>query len=222
MAIQVIPSLLASDLSCLKQECLSVINSGAKALHFDVMDGVFVDNISFGIPVLKSLHKAVPNVVYDVHLMIKDPLKYVPAFAKAGATWLTFHCEADSSPEKTIDEIHAHGMLAGVSLKPGTPVQAVYPLLNKLDLVLLMSVEPGFGGQEFIPDTVKKIADLCKEAKAYDIDHLRVSVDGGINAQTGALCAAAGATMLVAGSSVFAKDDYGKAMQNIIDACANN
>ncbi len=218
MSVQIIPSLLAADLANLERECTAVINAGAKTVHFDVMDGQFVNNISFGIPVLASLYKALPNVVYDVHLMIKDPLKYVEHFAKAGATWLTFHCEADSEPEKTIKEIKAHGMLAGVSIKPSTPVQAVFPLLDKVDLVLVMGVEPGHGGQAFIPSTVKKIADLCKEAKAYDIQRLRLSVDGGINKQTAGLCAAAGATMLVAGSSVFAENDYAKAMAELENA----
>ncbi len=219
MDIHVIPSLLAADLCCLKEESARVIKAGATALHFDVMDGQFVNNISFGVPVLKSLHKAIPNVVYDVHLMIKDPLKYIDAFADAGATAITFHCESDSPPEETIDAIHKKGLLAGISLKPSTPVQAVFPLLGKIDFVLVMSVEPGFGGQEFMPETVKKIADLCKEAKAYDKHHLRIVVDGGINAQTAAICAGAGATTLIAGSSVFGKEDYAKAINDIKDAC---
>ncbi len=221
MNIQVIPSLLSADFGNLKQECQKVIDGGADAIHFDVMDGHFVKNISFGIPVLQSLHNLMPDIIYDVHLMISNPLEYVDAFAKAGATWLTFHCESNSPPKETIDAIHAAGMMAGVSIKPSTPVQAVFPLLDKVELVLVMSVEPGFGGQQFIPETIKKIGTLAKEAKAYDIQRLRIEVDGGINMQTAPLCAAAGATAFVAGSSIFGTNNYAKAIKDMKNACAN-
>ncbi len=221
MSIQIMPSILSADFGNLHSECRKVIDGGADALHFDVMDGHFVKNISFGLPVLKSIHRLMPDVIYDVHLMISNPLEYVDAFAKAGATWLTFHCESNSPPKETIDAIHAAGMMAGISIKPSTPVQAVFPLLDKVELVLVMSVEPGFGGQQFIPDTIKKIGMLAKEAKAYDIQRLRIQVDGGINLQSAPLCSAAGATAFVAGSSIFGTPDYAKSISQLKKVCEN-
>ncbi len=208
MELQILPSILAADFANLEQDCRKALTAGAKALHFDVMDGHFVDNISFGIPVLASLKKAMPEAVFDVHLMVTDPLKFIEPFAEAGAAWLTFHCEADSPPEKTIQAIHAAGMLAGISLKPSTPPQAVFPLLDKVDLVLVMSVEPGYGGQQFMPSAIEKIAILRKEATARDNHSLRIAVDGGINESNAALCATAGATAVVVGSELFSSDDY--------------
>ena len=135
---QLSPSILAADFARLGEECRQVLDAGADMLHFDVMDGCFVPNISFGVPVLQSLHKALPDAFYDVHLMIRRPLDYVEPFVKAGASCITFHLESESDPGETIDAIHAAGCKAGLSIKPGTPAQAVLPYLDRLELVLVM------------------------------------------------------------------------------------
>lgn len=218
MKLLIAPSLLAADFAQLGADCRRVLDAGADVLHVDVMDGCFVPNLSIGLPVLTSLHTALPHAVYDVHLMIQAPLQYVNEFAKAGATWLTFHCEADSPVGETIDAIHAAGMRAGLSLKPATPVEAVLPFLDKLDLVLVMSVEPGFGGQAFMPQALVKISQLRKEASARGLA-LDIEVDGGIDAHTGALCAGAGANILVAGSAVFGAQDCSAAVLALRKSC---
>ena len=196
-------SILSADFADLAADCQRLLNQGTDLLHFDVMDGHFVPNISFGAPVLECLHKALPEVFYDVHLMISDPVKYAPDFAKAGANLITFHLEAvpDAVPE-TIAAIRAAGCQVGISIKPGTPAEAVYPYLDDLDLVLVMSVEPGFGGQKFLPTTPTRIAAICAERTRRGCDTL-IEVDGGINTETGPLCIAAGVDWLVAGSSLF-------------------
>ena len=196
-------SILSADFADLAADCQRLLNQGTDLLHFDVMDGHFVPNISFGAPVLECLHKALPEVFYDVHLMISNPVKYAPDFAKAGANLITFHLEAvpDAVPE-TIAAIRAAGCQVGISIKPGTPAEAVYPYLDDLDLVLVMSVEPGFGGQKFLPTTPTRIAAICAERTRRGCDTL-IEVDGGINTETGPLCIAAGVDWLVAGSSLF-------------------
>lgn len=218
MELLIAPSLLAADFSQLGDECRRVLNAGADVLHVDVMDGCFVPNLSVGLPVLASLHKALPSAVYDVHLMIQNPLPYVKEFARAGATWLTFHCEADSPVGETIDAIHAAGMRAGLSVKPATPVTDILPWLDKLDLVLVMSVEPGFGGQAFMPGALEKIARLRREANARGLA-LSIEVDGGIAADTAALCASAGANIFVAGSAVFGAADCAAAVRTLRAVC---
>ena len=201
------PSILSADFSHLGADCRMVLGAGAQMLHYDVMDGHFVPNISFGVPVLKSLHKALPEVFYDVHLMISNPVRYAPDFAKAGANLITFHLEAvpDAVPE-TIAAIRAVGCQVGISIKPGTPAGAVYPYLDDLDLVLVMSVEPGFGGQKFMPSALDKLSALRAERDRRSL-HTLLEVDGGVNTETGPQCAAAGADWLVTGSALFKAKD---------------
>ena len=191
------PSLLAADFTKLDRELDRITRGGAEWLHLDVMDGVFVPNISFGLPVIQSLRK-ISKLTFDVHLMIQEPLLYVDAFADAGADYLTFHLESSSDPEKMIDAIHARGMKAGLSIKPNTPAEAVFPYLDKLDLILVMSVEPGFGGQKFMPACLDKIRILHEKAP-----EIPISVDGGVNEETGRALTDAGADVLIAGSYIF-------------------
>ena len=200
------PSILSADFSHLGADCRMVLDAGAQMLHYDVMDGHFVPNISFGVPVLKSLHKALPDAFYDVHLMITHPQQYAEAFAKAGASLLNFHLECDDDIQETIDAIKAQGCKVGMTIKPGTPVEELGYYLDQLDLVLVMSVEPGFGGQKFMADMmpkVKKIRQMLDEANPACI----IEVDGGINTETASLCAQAGASVLVMGSAFFKAQD---------------
>ena len=200
------PSILSADFCRLGDECRLALDAGAEMLHFDVMDGHFVPNISFGVPVLASLHKGVPSGFFDVHLMISRPLSYVDAFAKAGAGLINFHLESEDDPAAVLAAIRAAGCKTGMTIKPGTPAEALYPWLEQLDLVLVMSVEPGFGGQKFLPSALDKLAALKAERQARGLDFL-LEVDGGVNAETAPLCTAAGADVLVAGSAVFAAAD---------------
>ena len=208
-------SILSADFADLAADCQRLLNQGTDLLHFDVMDGHFVPNISFGAPVLECLHKALPEVFYDVHLMISDPVKYAPDFAKAGANLITFHLEAvpDAVPE-TIAAIRAAGCQVGISIKPGTPAEAVYPYLDDLDLVLVMSVEPGFGGQKFMPSALEKLRWL-REERARRSAHFLLEVDGGVDDATAPLCVEAGADILVAGSAVFGAADPAAAVRRL-------
>ena len=203
---QIAPSILSADFAHLAEDCLKVYSPDNPMLHFDVMDGVFVPNLSVGIPVLESLKKALPSAVYDVHLMIVEPGKYLGAFAKAGADYITFHLEAEGDPLALAKEIRALGCKAGVSLRPGTPVEELFPLLEAVDMVLVMSVEPGFGGQSFRPEAPGRIAKLREEARRRN-PGLLIEVDGGINPETGRLCVQAGADILVAGSVIFGAEN---------------
>ncbi|MCD8204687.1 MAG: ribulose-phosphate 3-epimerase [Coprobacillus sp.] len=199
----VAPSLLSADFSKLNEEIREVEELGVKYLHFDVMDGHFVDNISFGIPVLKSISHT-HHMINDVHLMISEPKKYVEDFIDAGADIVTFHYEACAKDEieEIIDLIHSHGVKAGIAIKPKTDVSEIIPFLHDLDLLLVMSVEPGFGGQQFLPISLSKIKKLDEYRSENDLNYL-IEVDGGINEVTAKECREAGVDILVAGNYIF-------------------
>ncbi|MBR4452268.1 MAG: ribulose-phosphate 3-epimerase [Clostridia bacterium] len=203
--IKISPSVLTSDFSRLGEESVLMKNSGADWLHLDVMDGHFVPNISFGAPVIKSI-RGLTDLVFDVHLMISDPFKYAEDFASAGADIITFHYESNSDVSDTLDKIHSLGCKAGLSIKPGTPVESVFPFLDKTDMVLVMTVEPGFGGQSFMFDMMDKVKILKSEIAGRFLD-VDIQVDGGINEETVRIAARAGANVFVAGSAVFKSDN---------------
>ena len=203
--MKIAPSILSADFANLERDIRRV--SSADWLHVDVMDGCFVPNISIGIPVLQSIRKRTALPI-DVHLMIVQPERYVDQFCDAGADLVTCHVEADT-PEKihlALDKIHAKGKKAGVVLKPNTRAEAVLPFLDKCDIVLVMTVEPGFGGQKFIPTTVSRVAAIKAECNRRGVSP-RIEVDGGINTETASLCAQAGASVLVMGSAFFKAQD---------------
>ncbi len=211
------PSLLSANFSRLGQEIADIEKTEAKWLHYDVMDGHFVPNISFGYSILKDVRK-VTDLVLDVHLMISDPLFYLDEFIKAGADYITFHLEAYQDMAKTkqtIQKIKEAHLKAGISIKPNTDVEDVLPLLEILDMVLVMSVEPGFGGQSFMESCLPKIKLLKEYISQNHLDCL-VEVDGGINAQTAKLVKEAGVDVMVAGSYIFNKDDRKKAVTSLL------
>ncbi len=194
-------SILGADLLNLADECDRLKQNGVDMLHFDVMDGRFVDNISFGLPVLEKLN-SYTDIFKDVHLMISDPLKYIDAFVKAGSDMITFHVESDSDPDAVIAAVKAAGIKCGISVKPKTPVEDIYKYLDRVDMVLVMTVEPGFGGQGFIPETAEKVRTLRKYLTDNGLD-TDIEVDGGINARTISVVRDAGANVIVSGSYLF-------------------
>ena len=201
------PSILGCDYLTLAETCKELEAVGTDMLHLDVMDGIFVPNISIGIPVVKAI-RPVTKLPLDVHLMIDRPIRYVEAFVKAGADYVTIHVEADQ-PQNTLealDKIHALGCKAGVVLKPRTPAEAAIPYLEKCDMILVMTVEPGFGGQSFMADQMGKVAKLKEWMAGINPDCL-IEVDGGVDAKTHAVCKEAGANVLVAGSAYFKAAD---------------
>jgi len=201
---KVAPSILSANFNNLIEEIKSVDN--AKYLHIDVMDGKFVPNITIGPLVMKNFKKEINNMVMDVHLMIADPVKYAPDFVKAGADIITFHYEAVKFAEPAIDAIRELGVKVGISIKPLTDINVLDDLLDKVDLVLIMSVEPGFGGQAFIPSALDKIKYLADKRKQKGYNYL-IEVDGGINKETAKQCIEAGVDILVAGSYIFSSNN---------------
>lgn len=213
--LKVAPSILAADFTKLKEEIESV--QSADYLHFDVMDGMFVENISFGFPVLQSARK-VTDMTLDVHLMIQSPARYVARFVKAGGDIITFHVEAETEENirKAIEEIHTLGKKAGLTMRPETPADAILPYIDTLDLILVMTVEPGYGGQKFMSDMLKKVTYLRDIVEKKNLK-CEIEVDGGINLETAKQCVEAGANVLVAGEDIFTASNRAARAAHISD-----
>lgn len=195
------PSVLAADFSKLGAEINKVEKAGAKYIHLDVMDGMFVPNMSFGAPVIASIRKT-SSIIFDVHLMITEPQRYIDDFLKAGADIITIHYESCENPAEVISYIKSKEARAGLSIKPATPAEAVYPMLRDLDMVLVMTVEPGFGGQKMMPDMLEKVREIRTYANEHNID-IDIEVDGGLTPDNVHMATEAGANVIVAGSAVF-------------------
>lgn len=211
--IVISPSVLAADFANLEREVKKVELAGAEYLHLDVMDGIFVPNISFGAPVISALRKHT-SAVFDVHLMITDPIRYVDDFIKAGADIITIHYESCDDPLSVARYIRSKGVRAAISVKPKTPASVLFPMLRELDMVLVMTVEPGFGGQKLIPETVDKVRELREYANANNIN-IDIEVDGGVGLDNLATLTNAGANVIVAGSSIFRAEDPQKAIEGM-------
>lgn len=199
------PSLLAADFSDLKTQVKEAEKAGSQWLHLDIMDYHFVPNLSFGAGIVKSL-RPVTDMVFDAHLMVENPMKYIPSFAKAGAEYFTFHLEAADNPGEVISAIKAAGMKPGISVKPKTPVEELLPYLPNLDLILVMSVEPGFGGQSFMADMLPKCLWLKEQREKQKLSYL-IEIDGGINRETAVMAVNNGVDVLVAGTAVFGAEN---------------
>ncbi|MBW4083980.1 ribulose-phosphate 3-epimerase [Paenibacillus sp. S150] len=215
--ITIAPSILSADFAALGAEVAEAEASGGDWIHVDVMDGHFVPNITLGPPIVKAV-KAHTSLPLDVHLMIENPERYIPEFAAAGAGIVTVHAEACVHLHRVVHQIKELGLLAGVAINPGTPASAVREVLEDVDMVLVMTVNPGFGGQSFIPHTLKKIRQIREWAREVNHSSLRIEVDGGIAEDTAPLAAEAGADVLVAGNAVFGRSDRAAAIKAIREA----
>ncbi|MFT9817272.1 ribulose-phosphate 3-epimerase [Lysinibacillus sp. RC46] len=214
--IQIAPSILAANFAKLGEEVKEVEKAGAQLIHIDVMDGHFVPNISFGSIVLDAI-RPLTDLPLDVHLMIENPDQYIEQFANAGADYITVHVEACRHLHRTIQLIRSYGVKPGVVLNPHTPIESIQHILEDIDMVLFMTVNPGFGGQKFIHSVVPKIEALAAIIKERNLD-IAIEIDGGINAETIIPCAKAGATIFVAGSAIYSKEDRTAALQEILAA----
>ncbi|MFL6299763.1 MAG: ribulose-phosphate 3-epimerase [Terriglobales bacterium] len=214
--IELAPSILSADFARLGEDARAALEAGAQLLHVDVMDGHFVPNITIGPPVVASLRKAV-NATLDVHLMIENPGEFIPAFADAGADWISVHQEACRHLNGTLDLIKRQGLKAGVVINPATPVQTLGEVLDIIDYVLVMSVNPGFGGQKFIPGALEKVRKLATMRNAKGLNY-RIEIDGGVSLNNAAEIVRAGAEILVAGSAVFGKGDVKDNVKNLLKA----
>lgn len=203
--MKIAPSLLSCDFSKMGEEIVRMDKAGADYMHLDVMDGAFVPNITFGAPIIKAV-RGLSDVPFDVHLMIDNPYNYIDDFVNAGADIITFHVEAKSDIKATIDKINNANVKAGLVIKPNTPASAVFPYLKDIYMVLIMTVEPGFGGQSFMADMMPKVAEIKEETKKQGVE-IVIEADGGINDKTIAQCAKAGIDICVSGTGVFKADD---------------
>ncbi|MDN3014799.1 ribulose-phosphate 3-epimerase [Paenibacillus sp. BSR1-1] len=211
--VKIAPSILSADFSKLGEEILAVEKGGADYIHVDVMDGQFVPNITIG-PLIVEAIRPITKLPLDVHLMIENPDQYIEAFAKAGADYITVHVEACRHLHRTLQAIKSFGVKAGVVLNPATPVETIQHIIGDIDMVLLMSVNPGFGGQKFIPEVLPKIRKVKEMAEQKGLN-IEIEIDGGVNPETAKQCIEAGANVLVAGSAIYNENDYAKAISSI-------